>query len=183
MMKWKGAIIVGICGRMCSGKSRLAERITCDSGMNCAIISFAQEVKRYANELFGVETNGSNKNRAVIQKFAEAMKEIDQDIWVKKTKKLIDETKKTGGIDIIVIDDLRFPNEYEMLRQYGAIIIKLEISPEEQRRRIYEKYENAEEHIAGLNHISESWIDSIYADKEYDENYKVDEVLDYILER
>lgn len=54
---------------------------------------------------------------------AEAMKTLDPDIWVKIMDRSITELTKSEFS--IIIDDLRFPQEYEMLRRHGAKIIKI----------------------------------------------------------
>lgn len=53
----------------------------------------------------------------------EAMKTLDPDIWVKIMDRSITELIKSEFS--IIIDDLRFPAEYEMLRGHGAKIIRI----------------------------------------------------------
>ena len=65
----------------------------------------------------------------------------------------------------IVIDDLRFPNEYSALEKAGFKFIKLNISDEFQIERLKKTYpENYNNHISRRNDISESHVDLLNAD-------------------
>lgn len=144
---------IAITGKICSGKSTLANIIK--YRLNLEKYSFADNVKKYAKELFDM----SYKDRKLIQDFAEKLKEIDNDIWIKQLDKNIKDK------DNIIIDDLRFENEYNYLRSNKYFIIKLLIDKNQQIKRIKELYkENANEHIKRLEHISELNIDKLDAD-------------------
>lgn len=144
---------IAITGKICSGKSTLANIIKDKLKLNK--YSFADNVKKYAKELFDM----SYKDRKLIQELAEKLKEIDNDIWIKQLDKNIKDK------DNIIIDDLRFENEYNYLRSNKYFIIKLLIDKNQQIKRIKELYkENANEHIERLEHISELNIDKLNAD-------------------
>jgi adenylate kinase family enzyme len=100
---------LAIIGVMCSGKTTIADYLV--NNHNFRKLSFADDVKKYANEIFNLK----NKNRRILQQFSSKMKEIDNDIWIKrldiKLKMLNDNDN-----DNIVIDDLRFENELEYLK-------------------------------------------------------------------
>ena len=65
----------------------------------------------------------------------------------------------------IVIDDLRFPNEYNYLRKNNFIIIKLIINDNLQIKRLKETYpENYNNHINSIQDVSEIYIDELEAD-------------------
>ena len=144
---------IAITGKICSGKSTFANIIKDKLKLNK--YSFADNVKKYAKELFDM----SYKDRKLIQELAEKLKEIDNDIWIKQLDKNIKDK------DNIIIDDLRFENEYNYLRSNKYFIIKLLIDKNQQIKRIKELYkENANEHIERLEHISELNIDKLDAD-------------------
>lgn len=172
-------MIVALCGRIASGKTTLVERLR-DRYPNLIRRSFAEAVKRYAKELFGATISGPYKNRDILQKFAETMKTIDPDIWVNILKR---EVESYDENNLIVIDDLRFPNELAMLKQLNAYIVRLNISPAEQRRRIIACYDNADEHLSRLNHISESYVDNMDVDLELPENYDIALLAEKIMTR
>lgn len=146
---------IAICGRICSGKSTLARYLEREHGFT--ILSFASTPKRYASEIFGME----HKDRRLIQDFCEKLREIDRDVWIRHLEKelLLNMDKN------IVIDDLRFPNEYDLLRRYNFHIIKLDICSTLQIERIKRTYPTtAQEHIQGLDHVSETYISGFKSD-------------------
>jgi len=150
---------IAICGSICSGKTTLSEKLKKD--FNLELYSFAFNVKKYCNKFF----NMNYKNRKLIQDFAEKMKEIDENIWIN----LLD--KKINNKNNIIIDDLRFKNEYNYLKSKGFYIIKLNINKEEQIKRIKKLYkENYNEHLERLEHISELDINNFKCDLEIESN-------------
>ena len=147
---------IAICGKMTSGKTTIAKLLEIDYDFK--IFSFANGVKKIANEIFDMK----NKDRILLQNIAEKLKEIDEDIWIKYSLKNMKNHKN------IVIDDLRFPNELKYLKNLGFIIIRINISEEEQTRRLIKKYKNYNKHLEGKNHCSESYIDELDVDYEYE---------------
>ena len=161
---------IAIIGNICSGKTTLANKLS--QRYNLRKIAFADSVKYYVKDIFKVE----HKDRKLIQDFAEKMRELDKDIWVKKVQ------DKILNKEDIVIDDLRFPNEYEMLKANDFFIVKLKISKETQLQRINELYaQDAEEHIERLNHISESYIDNLHEDLLITNEKQLKDFIDYAL--
>ena len=144
---------IAITGKICSGKSTLANKLK--KILKLEKYSFANNVKKYAKEIFEMEY----KDRKLIQDFAENMKELDNNIWIKQLDKEIKD--KTH----IVIDDLRFENEYNYLKKNNYYIIKLVIDKNQQIKRIEDLYKDkAHEHLKRLEHISECNIDKLNAD-------------------
>lgn len=144
---------IAITGKICSGKSTLANKLK--DKLKLEKHSFADKVKKYATEIFEMEY----KDRKLIQDFAEKMKELDNNIWIKQLDKEIKD--KTH----IVIDDLRFENEYTYLKKNNYYIIKLVIDKNQQIKRIGDLYKDkAHEHLKRLEHISECNIDKLNAD-------------------
>ena len=146
-------MIIAITGKMCSGKSTLANYLK--EHYNFKIHSFGEPVKKYTALIF----KDHSKNRPIIQDFAQKVKEIDENVWVNYLLKSIDKN------DNIVIDDLRFQNEYDAIHKLGAIVIKLDIPIDFQIARLKETYpSNYKCHISRLNNISETQIDTIAYD-------------------
>lgn len=136
---------IAICGKMGAGKSYLAKQLA--KKYNLDIYSFGEKLKEIARELCGMTT----KDRKLLQTLADKMKEIDYDIWAKYL------LRKIGNSQHVVIDDLRFENEYKLLKENGFIIIRLGMSKELQLERLKQTYgENSEQHIKCRNHNSES---------------------------
>jgi Holliday junction resolvase len=79
--------------------------------------SFAEGVKKVAIDYFGME----GKDRTLLQALGHGLRQIDPLVWVKYTINKFDENET----DFVVIDDLRYPNEYEALKRLGFTIVKL----------------------------------------------------------
>ena len=165
---------IAIIGKMGSGKSTCAKYL--EDKYNFKIHSFGGPVKKYAKEIF----NQKDKNRELIQTFAQKIKEIDNDVWVKYL------INNINHADNIVVDDLRFPNEHSVLKKEGFTIIKLTISEKFQEKRIKQTYpDNYLSHLNRRYDVSESFTDSLNADYHFnisessENNYE--EFLDNII--
>lgn len=146
---------IAFIGKICSGKSTLSNFLRDIYGFE--IHSFGGAVKKYCAEIFGIQ----EKKRSLIQDFAQKVKEIDQDVWVKYVIRNIHSSTSNH----FVIDDLRFPNEQKYLLEEGFIFIKLNISPQLQELRIRSTYpDNYQDHLNRLDNISESYTDSLHFD-------------------
>jgi dephospho-CoA kinase len=136
---------VAICGKMCSGKSTLANYIM-RTFPGHQKYSFAKRVKELCVELFNME----GKNRTLLINFANKMRDIDSNVWINQV------LKETKGKENCIIDDVRYQNEVDALIQDGWIFIQLHISYELQKERIMKIYpDNFQDHLDSINHISE----------------------------
>lgn len=158
---------IAICGKLCSGKSYLAKFLAKE--YNAEIYSFGYGVKRYCKEIFDMKY----KDRKLLQNFAQKMREIDNDVWVKYTMNKINIENKPN----IIVDDLRFPNELEHLESAGFVIIRLIVDKPLQINRIKKTYpETYGEHIDRLEDVSETYIEkmdiknTIYVDEHNEKN-------------
>lgn len=159
---------IALIGKMCSGKSTIANYLK--NNYNYKILSFGQPVKQYATEIFGLK----NKNRAIIQDFAQKVREIDDEVWIKYLIRKYREENYSN----IVVDDVRFPKELKALKQEGFVIIKINITKEFQIERIKNTYiENYENHIDRTNDISESYIEQLSAEYSYDMNKNTEKLI------
>ena len=135
---------IAITGKMCSGKSFIANMI-CQLDNSYNVYSYGQKIKEIAIDLFNMKT----KNRSLIIGIAEDMKKKDPDVWANYIMKKIQYKNN------IVIDDLRFQNELELLSS-DWIIIRINITNIEQRRRLNNLYsDNVEDHLKYIEDISE----------------------------
>ena len=163
---------IAIIGKMCSGKSYVADYIV--KKYNLEKYSFADKLKSIAVELFGM----NHKDRKLLQTIADKMKEIDNDVWVNF---LVSQIKHKNNI---VIDDVRFVNEYEALDKLGFIFIKLKVDKKTQKERLVRKYgfDSADKQIACMSHNSEIILDLINnADIEIDSNHLLLENIETIV--
>ena len=136
---------IAICGKMCSGKSTIADHIM-RSQPNYQKYSFAKKVKELCIELFDMK----HKDRNLLIKVANKLREIDPDVWIKQVLK---ETKQKTNC---IIDDVRYQNEMDALINDGWTIIQINISYSLQKQRIMRLYPNDfQDHLNANNHISE----------------------------
>ena len=137
---------IAIIGKMCSGKSTIAEIIQ-DHDPQYEKFSFGQKVKDLAKELF----NMIGKDRELLINFANKMRDIDPDVWVNQV------LYQTKNKEFCIIDDIRYQNELDALIDDNWIIIKLTISKELQASRLKETYpETYKEHLKFVDHFSEN---------------------------
>jgi len=136
---------IAITGKMCSGKSTLAQIIK-ETHRDYIIYSLGQKVKDVAKDLF----NMTEKDRTLLTSIGTKMREIDSEVWINYI------IKQTEGKTHCIVDDLRYQNEYEALSKNGFTIIQLVIDPEIQKERIKEVYpDNFQDHLDNRNHLSE----------------------------
>lgn len=136
---------IAICGKMCSGKSTLANYIM-RTFPGYQKYAFADKVKELCIELFNMQ----KKDRPLLINFANKMREIDSDVWINQV------LKQTKGKENCIIDDVRYQNEVDALIQDGWKFIQLDVPYEIQRSRIMRLYPNDyQEHLQAKNHISE----------------------------
>jgi nucleoside-triphosphatase THEP1 len=144
---------IGICGKMCSGKSTLSTKIVEEfNDYNFKIDSFAGKIYKIAYDLF----NMKEKDRILLQNIGSTMRDIDKDVWVKYI------LNKYNDTDNIIIDDVRYPNEVLSLRKKGYFLIKLVISHKVQEKRIKNLYKlTSNTHLNNRTHPSETSLDDI----------------------
>ena len=160
---------IGIIGKICSGKTTLADRlIDYYKHLNLKRRSFSGGVYHIAKTIFGMV----DKDRKLLQSIGTKMREIDEDIWIKNTN-------MEGNV---IIDDIRYNNELNYLIKEGFIIIHIKIDKLKQIDRIIKTYPNSyKEHLERLEHESERLeVDRTKVDLELDSEYNFNEVIWYI---
>jgi len=171
---------IAITGKMCSGKSTLAQIIK-ETNSNYVIYSFGQKVKDVAKDLF----NMKEKDRSLLTSIGSKMRDIDPEVWINY---VINQSKDKSHC---IVDDLRYQNEYEALHKNGYKIIQLVVDPVVQEKRIKEVYpNNYQDHLDNRNHISEinefNWLSQdnvLIINSEEDKIFEIREkVLSFINE-
>lgn len=136
---------IAIVGKMCSGKSTIANTIKI-LNPTYDIFSFGNNVKKIAYELFDMD----HKDRTLLINIAKNMKSIDQDVWIKSLVKKI----KTNNC---IIDDVRHQNEIDYLIEHDWFIIHLLVDKDTQINRIKKTYPtNYQDHLNNIGDISEN---------------------------
>ena len=118
--------VIAFCGFESTGKTFSAKRLF--TTMNCAKTSFANALRDVAFKTIGIPyEEGMEKYqelkqtklindltfRNILENLGSAIRKYDEDFWAKSVLKFIEETPKS-----VVIDDLRYPNEYHVLKDY-----------------------------------------------------------------
>ena len=171
---------VAFVGKMAAGKSYYASLLRqelIDKGINSSIVHISSKIKELATELFGMK----DKDRDLLQKIAGKMRDIDEDVWIKY---LIYHVKKEGKIPFI-IDDVRFKEEVDLLKEnFDLLVIKIE-SEDVYRRSVYRSKYGKEPTEKELNDITETSSDNIRPDMVLINDYTVNSAktnMDRILE-
>ena len=148
---------IGICGKIASGKTTIANELIEKYGYTK--FSFGTAVKQFAIEICGMDPN--KKDRLLLQKIGhEGRRILFQDVWVETV------IRKSKNVELAIVDDIRYINEMEALKNDGWIIAKLNISQELQEKRIRETYpDNFQQHLDNRNHVSETEMDTIDVSK------------------
>lgn len=143
-------IIIGINGKKQSGKSTFANLIKESFPNQTIILNFGDAVKESLKSIFGFsedELYGDAKEklndywqitpREIMQFFAtelmrdklsEKFNNIGTNVWVMALEKKINDILKSDNqkdYKIIVIADLRFKNEYNMIKKYNGLVIEI----------------------------------------------------------
>ena len=153
--------IIGITGKMMSGKDTLANFLHF-SFSNSRITWFAYPMKQMMIDYFGFtkqdvyDTEGKKRynsfwgmtNREALQKIGTDCfrNNFHRDTWLKTMEVNILQDPK----QLIIIPDVRFPNEAQMINALGGVVIKLE-----RPNNVTDSY---------IQHASETSIDQIDAD-------------------
>ena len=137
---------IGICGKMCSGKSTLANYLK-EKNNALYITSFAYKLKEIAKDLFDMQ----QKDRQLLIQIGKKMREIETNVWINAT---IREANKHQDV---IIDDIRYENELLTLKKENWILIKLKISKNLQIQRIKKTYpETWRSHLNYINDNSDN---------------------------
>ena len=120
---------IALSGRMGSGKTTASNYIAAISP-EAFQISFASKLKEVVQDLF----DPPEKDRKLLIEVGEKMRQIDPQVWARYT------LRQAAKHDLVVIDDLRLPVEYDLLKKAGYTTIRLEISPKLQKERLQQCY-------------------------------------------
>jgi hypothetical protein len=148
-------ILMAFSGKMRSGKDTAADYIEAklkSYSMRVTRLAFADTIKRiaeYAQKEAGLPVV---KDRELLQYLgAEWGRKHDPDVWVKALERKILEIIKNDDTSAVLVTDLRFQNELEMLNRHGFTVVRTIASEEIRLARGAE--------AGALYHISETALD------------------------
>jgi len=111
---------IAFSGKMQVGKTTSADYLVQKYGF--IKLSFAGKLKEIAKDLWSEQFECNQKPRKLLQDLGMKMREIDQDVWVNYVLRIVHILPKDSNI---VIDDLRFMNEYKALKNEGFFIVRI----------------------------------------------------------
>jgi hypothetical protein len=149
-------------GKMGAGKSTLANALknyykTGSTEYHPVIYSFGTGVKKCAKDYFDTD----KKDRDLLVGIGMGLRDVQQNVWVDYLHRTMQrDTKKCQQLKMRhmpIVDDLRFKNEYDYLKENGFKIIKVSIDPLRQEYRLRKLYpEDWDTHINYSSHVSEN---------------------------
>jgi cytidylate kinase len=158
----KKPTIVGISGKIGSGKSTLSAALRAATGARGVEINFADALKREVADLYNIAAercyNQNEKNKPIsdsvkttigeaLQTVANKRRENNPDYWLNKVSALIDADTQHS---LFIVADVRFANEADWVRKRGGILVRLNGDPGAVRR-------NSKRDLA---HTSETSLDN-----------------------
>jgi len=161
------AFRIALGGKMGSGKSSVADFLA--KSFQFKQYSFASKLKEIASDLFEMEV----KDRILLQMLGTRVREISLNAWVNYVMRHVNADASLR----VVIDDMRYINESEILRENGFILVKLDAPVSVRKKR----------GVTGFNektaaHPSEVELDAIDFDYTIDSSCTVDESYRKIME-
>jgi len=121
-----GPARLAVSGKMRSGKDTLSEYLVKRYGFTR--FAFADRLKEVAVELFGMSV--ARKDRHLLVELGRKMCEVDRLVWVNYV---------LGKVPLradVVITDMRFRYEYDVMRAFGFMTVRIDIDRDEQVRRV-----------------------------------------------
>lgn len=156
----KDITIIGISGKICSGKTTLANAIV-EADPRYIRHGIGEEIRVELCEKLGLSREHMDAHKEdyvdLLQAYGNLMRRIDNpNYWVGR---LLDWIQRTDS-RFVIVDDMRFPNEVEMFGYHSNWFtsIRLEIDEELQARRYWERYRK-ELSREQRDHISETALD------------------------
>lgn len=156
---------IAISGKQGAGKSELSKIFIDKYGFE--YVSFAKALKEMAIEEYGLseeEVYGAKKKREFLQNLGAEKRDEDINYWVKIVIDSLEEDKN------YVLDDLRYLNEFDALKDNGFVMVRVLASEEVRKDRIGSTFGNP-------THKSETDLDSVennptlYKDREENKRY------------
>jgi hypothetical protein len=168
-------LIIGIHGKLGSGKDWLASNIVIPVleklKLKFLTMSLADQIKinvmtKNNIKYCDVYKQKTQETRILLQNEGTNGRKIDENIWIKYLFNWIG-VYNNRGIEVFVIPDLRYKNEYEFIKENDGIIIKVFAPERNKSRLLQESNGNFEVYNKIKTHQSEIDMD-IFDDSKFD---------------
>jgi hypothetical protein len=181
--------IIGVSGKMGSGKNYFSEKIlypNFKSSYNILIIGFGDLMK---NELYARDTSiiydelydhKTFETRQKLQQYGteNGRDKYHEDIWVRGLDIQIETfNRRCGPNTLIIICDIRFPNEFEYVKSKGGKNIRIESKNRSNDRYLREANNDKSKLEIIKNHRSETSLDNYIFDYTIKNDYE--DVIDF----
>lgn len=125
---------LALSGKMVSGKSLVSSYLVEHYGFTR--LAFADKIKELANMLWQDRLRKRrDKDRWLLIQIGERMREIDPTVWIRY---ILEQVEALQGH--IVIDDMRFPHEYNALKEAGFALIRMNTDRAWQLQAVADNY-------------------------------------------
>lgn len=157
---------IGLIGKTRSGKDEIYKTLE-SMGFNVERIAFGDTMKEHFFKCFP-HIPKEPKPIELLQQYGQAMREIDEDVWVKPVMEYIRQQKKLRkvmGLEVpaFVFTDIRQPNEYKTVASMeNTVLIKVKSSLENRVERMKALGETPTKEV--LEAPTEKIIDKLDAD-------------------
>ena len=157
MRSWGLSRIIGLYGKMHTGKSFVASDMAARWPDQVVVMSFAGKLRQVLKGLDIPETRES------LQGVGQKLREFNSDVWVNAVDSEVKEKLSSG--QIVVFDDLRYPNEFEYIRNLGGLLVKLYADTDERWKRYgtsrkFNPSITKEVWLSQQEHLSETILDT-----------------------
>jgi dephospho-CoA kinase len=113
--------LIGLAGYMQSGKTTCAKHLNTEGWTR---VAFADALKEELTRL-GWDGIKDKRGRRLLQQFGQTMRGYNPDYWIKRWLERYYHLKRIG-IECIVCDDVRYPNEVECIRRLGGCVVRID---------------------------------------------------------
>ena len=171
--------LIGIVGRKRSGKDTLfsyLRQLLKVKHLNAYRFAFADELKREVSKATGVPLHlieqHKDQFRPILQWWGTDFRRqyCMEDYWLPAFQAVFD---STGSNTFVIVTDVRFQNEADLIKKNGGILVGIERRPAWQRNRWFSILCGGQD-----NHLSEAESDRIQVDHFIDNSGGPDELLE-----
>ena len=98
--------------------------------MWCIELAYGNFVKQEVAMALGITVEHINKNkekfRTILQWWGTEWRRMeDKDYWIRKLESKLGEIMRDGKVEVVIITDVRFLNEYKYINTIGGVLVRV----------------------------------------------------------